>query len=345
MNKLTLKGIFGWELTAEILNDFLKEAGGKPITVEMSSPGGSVFEAFDMFNLIKDYKGEATIVLGAMAVSCGSFFPLAFDKRIAHKNTCFMAHKVTSYAYGDIDTLQNEINLMTGLESIVQGYYNSIGIEIDLATLGNKEEWVIGGNKLVDLGFVDEVIDDDDDTKDSTKDLAVNAFNQAKIKCKDDFEKREVKDYLAKFKNFKEKIKPKKTINNKNKEIKMDRKTLKNEDPTVYNEIVAEGEKQGVENEKERVATLMNFIESSPKEVKAAIADGTKVTSSLQASLVSKQVAFLVKGGKLKNVEEENPENVVVLDPEDITKTKDEEDAKKMADASAALIAKYGGGK
>lgn len=348
MNKLKLEGVFGWDFMPSDISNFLEKANGQPITVEMSSPGGYVFDAFDMFNLIKDYEGETTIVLGSMAISCGSFFPLAFDNKVAHKNTFFMAHKVKGFAYGDVDQLANEIEIMTGMETIIDGYYSDNGLDVKVSELGNKEEWIIGGDALLERGVVDKVLDEEAGDGTVNKATVKNDFNNAMKKAQDKFLEDDIVDrysnFLKKPSNVVESTEDVDNENKNEKENPMDLNKLKNEHPKLYNEVI----NLGVAKEKARVTALMVFQESSPEDVKKAIEEGTESNDVVLVANFQKNMAIhLSKGSNSKNLSEENAVEVNAADVEVETDEEKEKATalKKHEDFQAKLKSnnKFGG--
>ena len=77
---ISIDGVIGWDVTAETVRAELAKAKAEPITVQISSPGGSVFEGLAIYNLIKGYKGEKSTEIIGLAASMGSYIALATEK-------------------------------------------------------------------------------------------------------------------------------------------------------------------------------------------------------------------------------------------------------------------------
>lgn len=113
--------------------------------------------------------------------------------------------------------------------------------------------------------------------------------------------------------------------NNKPKINTMDKATLKAENPSLYAAILAEGYKEGVAAELDRVGAWAVFNEINPKEVKAGIESGKPLTATKTAEF-NLQIA---KGEKVEAAKGDNPDSVDTktekLTPEEIQAKKDSE--------------------
>ena len=86
MSKIKIKGEIGWDITAADIERQLYYATGD-LDVEIDCPGGSVYEGFKIFNLLKKYdKGSVTGYIG-LAASMGSYIALACKNRILNNNS------------------------------------------------------------------------------------------------------------------------------------------------------------------------------------------------------------------------------------------------------------------
>lgn len=62
---------YGDEMTPELFRSEL-QAGSGDITVWINSPGGDVFAAAQIYNMLMDYKGSVTVKVDALAASAAS---------------------------------------------------------------------------------------------------------------------------------------------------------------------------------------------------------------------------------------------------------------------------------
>ncbi len=64
---------YGDEVTPKLFKDELN-AGQGSITVWINSPGGDVFAAAQIYNMLRDYKGSVTVKIDGVSCFCKSFF-------------------------------------------------------------------------------------------------------------------------------------------------------------------------------------------------------------------------------------------------------------------------------
>lgn len=62
---------YGDEVTPQLFKDELN-AGNGNITVWINSPGGDVFAAAQIYNMLRDYKGSVTVKIDGIAASAAS---------------------------------------------------------------------------------------------------------------------------------------------------------------------------------------------------------------------------------------------------------------------------------
>ena len=93
------------------------------LNMYISSGGGSVFATQSMMTLLDRCKKEKKCYikahLDALAASCASFLPMISDEIIVYKNTIMMLHKPMSMAYGNVNEMQQTIDLLNKLEDSI----------------------------------------------------------------------------------------------------------------------------------------------------------------------------------------------------------------------------------
>ena len=67
---------YGDEVTPQLFKDELNEGNGN-ITVWINSPGGDVFAAAQIYNMLRDYKGAVTVKIDGLAASAASVIPMS----------------------------------------------------------------------------------------------------------------------------------------------------------------------------------------------------------------------------------------------------------------------------
>lgn len=211
--KIELSGVVGYEITAKGLkNKLVKD--DKNI-VYLDSVGGSVFEGNRLYNLLNDSLKagyDIDFVLGAVAASAASYFPLAVGKdRIkVRENTVFMGHKAWSFAIGNADDMKAEAEILDGFDKMIAKVYskvNGMSIDDNLKAMG-EEFWLMGGQSVVDAGYAsgiaeeDEVVEGEEEALDPVDKSEIQAkIKEAKEVLREKAEEEDLEKWAAKLKD------------------------------------------------------------------------------------------------------------------------------------------------
>ena len=68
---------YGDEITPKQFAEDLKSLNDKDLTVRLNSPGGDVFAAHAIYNLLKAYKGSVDVVIDGLAASAATIIMCA----------------------------------------------------------------------------------------------------------------------------------------------------------------------------------------------------------------------------------------------------------------------------
>mgnify|MGYP001386831677 FL=1 len=165
MKTIYLKGTIGLDITAEKLKSMVNLNSTEKLQILINSTGGSIFEAFELFDILKNYKGQKEFVLLPLAASAASYWTMAGDKISAFKNSIWMAHKIQTIAIGDADEMQLQADIMRALENImVEAYQKRLpGTKEEILNKLKNEVWMVGWEQLAENGIIDNVIDSVDE--------------------------------------------------------------------------------------------------------------------------------------------------------------------------------------
>ena len=168
---IKIDGDIGWDVTADSINKQLEKADGMAVVFEIASPGGSVFEGVEIFNLIRNYEGETLARIVGMAASMASYIPLATNKVLAEDNATFMIHNAWGIVMGDSEEMKAEAEILESINGLLaQEYVNKTGkSEKEVLQMMSDETWLFG-SEIKEAGFVDEMITHEDDDKKDKKD-------------------------------------------------------------------------------------------------------------------------------------------------------------------------------
>ncbi len=318
MKVLNLKGEVGWEINSYQVEDFLKSAKGEDITVYLSSFGGSVQEGFQIYNLIKNYKGKTKIVLGGICASIASYIPLAFNEIEITDNAVFMIHNPWTCSMGDYRDMEKTSNVLKGLRDVlVNAYAKFSGKKKDeVKSLMDNETWYFG-KEIIDNNFahgfykggdLEEEYKKEEDEENSSyqnriKSLFASKYEEIKNKLKDKNE--DVKGLLNLIEepvNIDEKRVNNKVSNNVKKEKTMTKEEILAQFPEVYNEI----KQEGIDAEKSRVKAHLKMKDVAQDKVLEFIENGASILNEeVQASYLHAKVLSGVKGQLEGHAEED----------------------------------------
>ena len=91
---------FGDEVTPQLFKDELLSGQGD-ITLWINSPGGDVFAAAQIYNMLMDYKGAVTVNIDGIAASAASVIAMAGTIVNMSPVSMMMIHNPATFASGD----------------------------------------------------------------------------------------------------------------------------------------------------------------------------------------------------------------------------------------------------
>ena len=136
------------------------DSGKGPITVWINSPGGDVWAAAQIYNLLLSYGGKVTVKIDGLAASAASVIAMAGDEVLVSPVSMLMIHNPSTMAMGDKDDLAQAISMLDSVkDSILNAYVKKTGLSKNkLSKLMDDETWM-DANKAVELHFADRVME------------------------------------------------------------------------------------------------------------------------------------------------------------------------------------------
>ena len=149
---------YGDEVTPQIFKDELYADSGD-ITVWINSPGGDVFAAAQIYNMLRDYAGHVTVKIDGLAASAASVIAVAGDTVQVSPVAMMMIHNPATMAIGNTKDMEAAIAMLNEVkESILNAYVDKTGLSRNkLSKLMDDETW-FNAKKAVELGFADEIL-------------------------------------------------------------------------------------------------------------------------------------------------------------------------------------------
>ena len=88
-------------------------AGTGPVTIWLNSPGGDVFAAARIYNLLMDYPGDVTVKIDGIAASAASVIAMAGTKVLISPVGMIMVHNPMTLAIGDSAEMEKAIAMLS----------------------------------------------------------------------------------------------------------------------------------------------------------------------------------------------------------------------------------------
>ena len=175
-----------WTPESKVRRDLAAASTDEPLTVRVSSPGGSVFAGYDMANAIRDWArdtGQSVAVeVGALAASMGSYLGFFLSPDVAiHRNTKAMFHGATTMTWGGKEAHEDSAELLAQINGQIKGDLVAKGVAPETV-----DEWLsegrmgwLGADQIMEHGMAQTVLDDDAPEYKPEKDVLENAMKAA----------------------------------------------------------------------------------------------------------------------------------------------------------------------
>ena len=152
---------FNDDVTPKQFKEELELSDGD-ISVWLNSPGGDVFAANQIYNMLKEHKGKVTVKIDGLAASAASIISMAGDEILISPVGMIMVHNPAAMVFGEESDFQSGIQMLNEVkESIINAYEKKTGLgRAKLSNMMNAETWM-NAKKAVELGFADEILYED----------------------------------------------------------------------------------------------------------------------------------------------------------------------------------------
>ena len=176
---------FGYDTVSpgEVLEALENAPEGEAITLEISSPGGDVIAANEIYYAVATHPNrDITADIVGWAASAASYIALAATKVRILPSAVFMIHNTSGQARGDYHAMDQESKVLKNFNKAVANIYRlKTGLgESEILSLMDKESWLTAQDAK-DKGFVDEIIGDKDGTLNAVPVVVTNSFGAGLI--------------------------------------------------------------------------------------------------------------------------------------------------------------------
>lgn len=152
----------GEGVTAKRIAGALRAMGKGPVTVNVNSPGGDMFEGLAIYNLLREHEGEVTVKILGLAASAASIIAMAGDTVQVARAGFFMIHNCWVMAQGNRHDLREFAEMMEPFDAAMADIYVArTGLDTAEVTRQMDGETWINGSSAIDQGYADELLPSD----------------------------------------------------------------------------------------------------------------------------------------------------------------------------------------
>lgn len=149
------------ELASEI-RQWARANPGKPITLNIFSPGGSIFHGFVLYDTLRSLSKKGRLVTTyahGYAASMGSILFMAGDVRIIGSESHLMLHSLSTFTGGSLHDLIDEVEFCKKLNKrLLEIFVSRSKISMkELSDKTRKTDWWVGASEAKKYGFATEI--------------------------------------------------------------------------------------------------------------------------------------------------------------------------------------------
>lgn len=146
-------------ITPKVVTNFLESAKGEDVLILMSSGGGEITAASDMYTALKKYSGKVNIEITGNSASAATIVMLGADHVAISPSASLMIHNVQSGVQGDYRALGNGAEASKNLsEGFAEMYAKKMNKSIDeVKKLMDATTWY-NAKQAKESGLVDEIM-------------------------------------------------------------------------------------------------------------------------------------------------------------------------------------------
>ena len=169
--------------TMELKDELDKLNGITDLNIYINSPGGSVFASSTMVSMLNRFKentgAKIHSFVDGLCASAATYLLMIADDVNFYKNSMMMIHKPMSFAWGNANELQKEIDTLNTLEDnvMIPMYMNKSKVsEEEIKQLINDETWFSANSK--DKNYIGNFFEVNllDETKEAVACVSENLF-------------------------------------------------------------------------------------------------------------------------------------------------------------------------
>jgi ATP-dependent Clp protease protease subunit len=149
----------GGGVTLKRIDAALRSIGNNPVTVNINSPGGDVFEGIAIYNRLREHPATVNVKVLGLAASAASIIAMAGDNIEIGASSFLMIHNAWVMAVGNRHDMQEVAAFLEPFDRALADVYVA-RTGADLATVQaamDSETW-FSGSQAVELGYADALL-------------------------------------------------------------------------------------------------------------------------------------------------------------------------------------------
>jgi len=168
----------GGGVTAKKVAAQLRAIGERPVTVQINSPGGDMFEGIAIYNVLREHPQPITVQVMGMAASAASVIAMAGDDIQVGASSFLMIHNCWVLAMGNRNDMRDLADWLEPFDMAMVGLYaQRTGRDAGEITAWMDKETYMSGTQAVERGFADGLLPADAmkvDAKAQASDIVLN---------------------------------------------------------------------------------------------------------------------------------------------------------------------------
>ncbi|MEH6724935.1 MAG: head maturation protease, ClpP-related [Hyphomicrobiales bacterium] len=136
----------------------LRSVGDNPVTVNINSPGGDLFEGIAIYNLLREHRQAVTVKVMGWAASAASVIAMAGDEVSMGLGSFMMVHNSWGMIVGNRHDMSEGAELFASFDTAIADIYAArTGLERSEIEALMDDETFMGASEAVDKKFADKV--------------------------------------------------------------------------------------------------------------------------------------------------------------------------------------------
>lgn len=150
----------GEGVTAKRVAGALRSIGAKPVTVNINSPGGDMFEGLAIYNLLVEHPAKVTVRVMGLAASAASIIAMAGDEIEMGMGSMLMIHNSWGMVVGNQDDMRAAAETFAEFDAAMADIYAArSGKPVTEVAAMMSAETFMRAEKAIEMGFADSTFE------------------------------------------------------------------------------------------------------------------------------------------------------------------------------------------